>query len=393
MSLSEETQELVGGIAQHVANPYGQVAEREEPQRHEVAAEREIAEVQGAILMARRFPRDHRLATDRIIQACTRPGLADAAIYNYSRGGTEITGPSIRLAEAIAQAWGNITFGIRELAPVKNNESTMEAYAWDIETNVRPNRVFQVPHVRHTRSSSTRLTDPRDIYEQNTNLGARRMRACILSVIPGDVVEAAVQQCELTMLAKADTSPEAVGKLVKAFEQFGVTKDQIETRIQRRIDTIHPAQIVQLRKVWSSLNDGMSVPGDWFQAKPPAEGEAEPAKGSEGLKQRLARPQSGGTSAPAASPPADAPAPGEAATPASEPPQGMELGTRPTGAGTSAGERPQGGARTAAAGRPTSGSATPASPASPGQTASGPQPPAEPSSDGELPLREPGEEG
>lgn len=389
-----DVENLITNVATSVANPLGTRAD-EPPVRREIAAEREIAEVQGAILMARRFPRDEIKATDRILQACTRPGLAEAALYNYSRGGTEISGPSIRLAEAIAQAWGNISFGTRELAPLKPGEATMEAYCWDLETNVRPNRVFQVPHVRQTRSSSTRLTDNRDISELNANMGARRMRACILATIPGDVVEAAVQQCEATMLAKADTSPEAVGKLVKAFEQFGVTRDQIETRIQRRIDTIRPAQIVQLRKVWASLNDGMSVAADWFQAKQPEPGAApapEPEmKGSEGLKAKL-NPQRG-TSAPAASPPADAPAPGEAATPVSEPGTATAGGSPATSDATSAGERPQGGARTAAAGRPTSGSATPASPASPDQTASGPQPPAEPSSDGELPLREPGEEG
>jgi hypothetical protein len=305
-----------------VANPFGEpqaVAQREAAT--EVAVQRELAEVQGAVLMARRFPRDPRTAMDRIINACTRPSLAQAALYSYSRGGTEITGPSIRLAETLAQCWGNLSFGLREVEQRsfagRPGESTMNAFAWDLETNVRDERVFQVKHQRDTRSGSTRLTDGRDIYEAVANQGARRLRACILAVIPGDVIEKAVEQCEATLLAKADTSPEAVAKLVKAFEQFGVTKEMIEARIQRRIDTIRPAQIVGLRKVWASLNDGMSVATDWFQRPEPAEGQPAPpapeAKGNEGLKQRL-RP-----TARAASPPAGDQAPTAAATPASEP--------------------------------------------------------------------------
>jgi hypothetical protein len=336
-----------------VANPFGEQQVAAQQQREastEVAVQRELAEVQGAVLMARRFPRNPMQAMDRIIQACTRPSLAEAALYSYSRGGTEITGPSIRLAEAMAQSWGNLSFGTREVEQRsfagRPGESTVVAYCWDMETNVRDERVFQVKHQRDTRSGSTRLTDGRDIYETVANQGARRLRACILAVIPGDVVETAVNQCEATLLAKADTTPEAVGKLVKAFEQFGVTREMIETRIQRRIDTIRPAQIVQLRKVWASLNEGMSAPTDWFPKPPPAEGETAPAeppaKGNEGLKQRLRpdRPTVGlATPAPAASPPAEDQAPPEAATPASEP--GTAAGTPPTGDATS-GELPLG---------------------------------------------------
>lgn len=283
-----------------VENPFGQLpaAGMQREAATEVAVQRELAEVQGAVLMARRFPRNERQAMDRIINACTRPSLAQAALYSYSRGGTEITGPSIRLAEVLAQHWGNLSFGMREVEQRafagRPGESTMVSFAWDLETNVRDERVFQVKHVRDTRSGSTRLTDSRDIYETIANQGARRLRACILAVIPGDVVEKAVEQCEATMLAKADTSPESVGKLVKAFEEFGVTRSQIEARIQRRIDSIRPAQIVQLRKVWSSLHDGMSAATDWFQpdveqqaSGEPAAASAPEAKGNEGLKARL----------------------------------------------------------------------------------------------------------
>lgn len=42
------------------------------------------------------------------------------------------------------------------------------------------------------------LTDSRDIYEATANFGARRMRACILGVIPGDVVDMAVNECKET---------------------------------------------------------------------------------------------------------------------------------------------------------------------------------------------------
>jgi hypothetical protein len=374
-----------------VENPFGESAARPPATltaMAEAAAEREVAEVQAGVIMARKFPRDRIAATDAILQDCTRLSLAQAAVYNYSRGGTEITGPSIRLAESLAQNWGNISFGIKEVVRGER-QSEMEAFAYDLQTNLKVRRGFIVKHERYSRTGGRQaLTGDveRDVNEITSNQGARRLRACILAVIPGDVVEAAVTQCETTLLAKADTSPEAVGKLVTAFEQFGVTREQIETRIQRRLDTIRPAQIVQLRKTWASLNDGMSVATDWFPKPQPEGGEpaAPEAKGNEGLKAKL-RPTARAASAPAADQ-----APGEAAPPASEP--GTAAGTSATGDATS-GERPQSGAHTAGLATPTPGSATAASPPSPGQEASGQPPPAKPSSAGELPLREPGEEG
>lgn len=236
----------------------------------EVEQQRAMAEVQSAIVLAKKFPRNQIEAMDRIAVACQRPGLAEQALYTYSRGGTEITGPSIRLAEAIAQNWGNLQFGIKELEQ-RNGESTVEAFAWDVETNTRQVKTFQVKHERHTKKGSYKLEDSRDIYELIANNGARRLRACILGIIPGDVVEAAVSQCEATLKAKADTSPEALKKLVAAFEGFKVTKEQIEKRIQRRLDTITPAQLIQLRKIYNSMKDGMSGPADWFELAPPAD--------------------------------------------------------------------------------------------------------------------------
>lgn len=226
---------------------------------------REESEVQSMMVIAKRFPRDPVQAVDRILQACTRQTLAEGALYSYNRGGSEITGPSIRLAEALATAWGNLQFGIRELEQ-RNGESTVEASAWDLETNTRQVKVFQVKHERHTKQGAKKLTDPRDVYELVANQGARRLRACILGVIPGDVTEAAVQQCEVTLAAQADTSPEGVKKLTDAFAKFGVTTDAIVKRLGNRLDAIRPAQILQLRKIYTSIKDGMSAPGDWFEA-------------------------------------------------------------------------------------------------------------------------------
>ena len=228
-----------------------------------VGEAREIAEVKAAMAVAQMYPRDQRKAMDRILNACARPTLAEKAQYAFARGGQEITGPSIRLAETIAQGWGHLQYGMRELSNV-GGASEVEAYCWDLESNVRKSIQFTVSHVRNTKRGSYALTDARDIYENVANNGARRVRACILAIVPGDVVEAAEQACEQTLRAKVDTSPERMVKLLEAFAAFGVDKEAIEKKIQRRMDSILPAQVVSLGRIYNSLRDGMSKPQEWF---------------------------------------------------------------------------------------------------------------------------------
>lgn len=249
-----------------------------------VAQSREMAEAVSAMQMAKMFPRDVVAARDKILNACTRPKLAEVACYTYARGGTDVTGPSIRLAEMIAQNWGNMSVGIRELEQ-RNGESTCEAFAWDMENNTRQTKVFQVPHIRHTKKGDTLLTDPRDIYELIANNGARRLRACILGVIPGDIVEEAVKQCDTTLTTKFEVTPDRIKSLLEHFAEFGVTQTQIEVRIQCHIQAMKPAQLANLGKIYNSLKDGMSKPADWFAAEEPKKDEG--ASGKEAAKNDL----------------------------------------------------------------------------------------------------------
>ncbi len=233
-----------------------------------IEQQRAIAEVQARMIIARASPRDPIRATDMILQDCTRPTLADSALYQYTRGGSAVSGPSIRLAEAIARRWGNIASGIKEVA--RHGEySECLAYAWDLETGYYDERQFQVRHWRDTKTGGYLLKDERDIYELIANMGQRRKRAVLLSVIPGDVVEAATAQCEETLKATADTSPEALKKMTDAFDGVGVTKQQIEARCQCHLAAVRPAQMIQLRKIYASIKDGMSGPEDWFETIPP----------------------------------------------------------------------------------------------------------------------------
>lgn len=230
----------------------------------DIATSRQAQEVMAAMAIAKRFPRNETLSISRIMQACDRLTLAENALYAYPRGGTTVTGPSIRLAEALARGWGNIDSGVIELEQ-KNGESVVMSYAWDLETNARSTKVFTVKHERKAGKEIKRLDDPRDIYEMVANQGARRLRACILSIIPGDVTDMAVEQCEKT-IKSGDKTPlkERTAKVLAFLTGMGVTTEMVEKRIGHKIEAMSETELVNLRKICKSLDDGAAKVEDFF---------------------------------------------------------------------------------------------------------------------------------
>ena len=246
--------------------PMGQQMAAPKTSQTEMMISRQAQEVQGAIVMAKRFPRDEYAAMERIKRTCQRATLAEQAIYSYPRGGQTVMGPSIRLAEALAQNWGNIDYGVIELEQ-KNGASEMMAYAWDLESNTRVTKIFTVEHKRDTKKGTYQLTDSRDIYEATANFGARRMRACILGVIPGDVVDMAVGECKETVRKGIGKEPinERVTKLINAFKsEFRVTREQIEKYAERNCADFGEDEFINLKGVYKALKDGQAKAEDYF---------------------------------------------------------------------------------------------------------------------------------
>lgn len=261
-----------------------------------IESERAIQEVRGAIIMARQFPRDQAAALARILKACERPDLAEQAIYAYPRGGQTVTGPSIRLAEVLQQNWGNMQAGVRELEQ-RGGESTAQAYAWDLETNTRMEKTFHVPHVRYSKSGgNARLTDPRDIYEIVANQGARRLRACILSVIPGDIVDAALARCEKTQEASLGAKPQQIQSLLLGFKEIGVTREDVERKIHKKAEEMSTADLLMLRRVGLAIKENMTSKEEAFPpVKAPASGAKDAAAAAAGgLRGAVSRAFGGG---------------------------------------------------------------------------------------------------
>ena len=246
-----------------------------------IEASRAIAEAQGKLVIAKRFPRDEVQSYAKAVEACQRPTMAAKAFYSFPRGGQTVEGPTIRFAEELARCWGNIDYGIKELSQ-DDGKSEMQAYAWDLETNAQSVQNFTNPHKREQGKKMVTLTSQRDIYENNANMATRRLRSRILAILPAWFVEDAIAECKKTLAGQNDTPLiDRVKKMVVQFAKLGVTQEMIEKRLKRKVDTMTSDDFVEYVGIYNAVKGGESKIADWFDAQKEASDLTEALKGEE----------------------------------------------------------------------------------------------------------------
>lgn len=225
---------------------------------------RAAAEVAAAVHVAQQCPRNVQSARAAMLDSCDRKYLAEKAFYRFPRAGGVVSGASVHLARELARCWGNVQYGISELRRDDDfGQSEMQAWAWDVQTNTRASTTFIVPHARDKKDPKTRenlrepLPELRDIYENNANNGARRVREMIFSVLPPWFAEEAQETCRAT-LEKGDGKPLAVrvSDAIDAFARLDITPDQMEQKLGRPRSAWTEYDVAQLQVMYRSLRRG-----------------------------------------------------------------------------------------------------------------------------------------
>lgn len=269
-----------------------------------VEQSRAIAEVQAAVVVAHNNPRSAAAALKEMREVCAIPELAERAFFRFSRGGGPVSGETVHLARELARIWGNVTYGLAELTRDDGRgQSEMLAFAWDLQTNARAQTTFIVPHIRDTKGGGKQLTDMRDIYENNANMGARRLREQIFAVLPVWFREEAAALCRKT-LEDGGGKPlvQRIADCVAAFETIGVTAKQIERKLGRAVDALTAEDVASLGVVFKSIKRGEVQRDEEFPREEPA---AVP-EGGDGFESASAGKQARKeAAAKAAEPPAD----------------------------------------------------------------------------------------
>ena len=226
-----------------------------------IEQERAIAEAQGQMVLAKRFPRSEAAATAKLMEACKSPEFAAQAFYSVPNRGS---GPSIRFAEEVARVYQNFQYGHRELSR-GDGKSEIEVYAWDVENNNFSRRQITVLHVRDTQQGPKPLRDQADIDNRIANVASKQMRGRILALVSKQLVADGIAACKRTLAGNSEEPIIArVNRMTQAFtSKCGVTAKNLEAYLGHSLDSVDTDEIAELQGVFNAIKDGARI-ADYF---------------------------------------------------------------------------------------------------------------------------------
>ena len=246
-------------------------------------AEEARADIQSAIIVARKFPRNEQAAYQKIMHACQRTNFAEDAMYSFPRfdsdegKNVDITGPSVKLAREAARVWGNMRWGLVVIADGEDIR-TIEGWGYDLETNTRVSGQDTFTKVGYTRRDGYKPLNERGLREATARRGAFLVRNALLQLIPSDFIDDAMAEVEKTLSTEAKKDPDAEKKkIIGAFDAIGVPVAELETYLKHGLASASPAEIKKLRGIYKSIEDGNSTWAEYIgkpeapvKDKPPA---------------------------------------------------------------------------------------------------------------------------
>jgi uncharacterized protein YajQ (UPF0234 family) len=269
-------------------------------------AEQAKAAVQARYIVAQQNRRDLDDVRVRLLKECKRPSFAKVARY-LKPVGKGVEGPSIRFAEAAIRTLGNIfvetptVFDDAEKQIVRCTVTDLEAnitYMQDIivEKTVERSKLKegQIPLGSRTNSQgrTTYLVAATedDLLNKRAALISKAIRTLGLRVLPGDILDECMQLCIATAEQEDARDPSAAQKAVAdAFAQLNITPADLAKYLDHPLASATPAEIGELRAVWSALRDGEGSWSDVLAMKHPADAndKAPPNEKAEALKTKL----------------------------------------------------------------------------------------------------------
>lgn len=238
------------------------------------AAAQATALVQARFIMAMQRPRDLMVVREKMLADASRPGFAAVARYSIPRGGKSITGPSIRFAEAAARALGNLH--IDQTVIYEDGEKRVcKVTVIDLESNISVDQSFVVEKLverRQLRGSEQPVhvrvgsegqkvficaASEGDVFMKQQNLASKAIRNCVLRILPGDILEETLAQCDVTQRSEDAADPAAAAKkIADAFRALNVGAGALKEFLGHDIATASPAELAELRAVYSAVRDG-----------------------------------------------------------------------------------------------------------------------------------------
>lgn len=220
------------------------------------------AEVDTQIATAKQYPRDIYGALNNIKTIATLDNsTAEDCFYALRRQGTLIEGVSVRLAEIIAGAWGNM----RVQTHIIGNDGktiTAQGVCHDLETNLA---VSVEVKRRITDKSGKTYSEDMQVTTGNA-ASAIAFRNAVLKVVPKAVTKRVIDEIKQVALGKAIDLETRRQNMIAYFGKLGVSQTDILTYCGvKRIEEITSEMVFELSGLKNAIKEGTTTVAETFK--------------------------------------------------------------------------------------------------------------------------------
>ena len=234
--------------------------------RVETSALQEIskAEIDVSIATAKKYPRSiAKFRQTAISMATLDPQVAASCFYKVRRGDGFIEGPSVRLAEIAASAWGNIRIAAR-IIEEGEKYVTAQGIAHDLERNFSGSSEVRR---RIVDKMGRRYSDDMVLMTMAASCAIARRNA-ILEVVPRAYITNILDKAKKVAVGSAKTLVERRNEMIEAFSKMGIDKDKILIFTEKKsIEDIDLTDIENLIGVFTAIKDGTTTIDEQFPHK------------------------------------------------------------------------------------------------------------------------------
>jgi hypothetical protein len=223
-------------------------------------------EIDIQIVTARRFPRSIRTFRDRAMEMATlTEDVAESCFYALPRDGKTVEGPSARLAEIVASAWGHMRIEGRVVGE-DDRFVTARGTAWDLESNVAI--AYEVRR-RVTDKQARKFKD--DMVGVTANAATSiALRNAVFKVVPSSYWRPIYQECRRVAVGDASTLADRRVKMLAYFQKMGVPEPRVLAQLGvKGVEDITLDHLATLKGLATAIKEGETTVDDAFAAAEP----------------------------------------------------------------------------------------------------------------------------
>ncbi len=237
------------------------------------------AEVDMQISTAKQYPRDLNAVLNKIATYATMDKeTAEDCFYVLRRKDangqdTVIEGLSVRMAEIIAGAWGNLRVQTRIIGN-DGRMITAQAICHDLETNFAVSK-----EVKRSIMTKKGYTYSQDMQVVTGNAAASiAFRNAVLTVIPKAVTKRIINEVKQVALGQSIDLETSRQNIIQYFSKLGVSQQQLFDYLGiKKLEEIDKQAVFELRATANAIKEGTTTVQETFvrpavEAKKQAEG-------------------------------------------------------------------------------------------------------------------------